>query len=95
MTDKNGREMKTGDDVVITGAFFKNDNGLYRIIHSPGDGNWLGKDCYLRKLNKDRTESKSKYNITFWPLMAFTNNHSKNMEARKHNAEHAQIEVVA
>ena len=29
MLDKNGIEIKTGDVVEITGAYFKNDNGLY------------------------------------------------------------------
>ena len=28
MNDKNNRPMKTGDVVEITGAYFKNDNGL-------------------------------------------------------------------
>ena len=27
--------MKTGDVVEITGVYFKNDNGLFRIEHSP------------------------------------------------------------
>ena len=34
MVDKNGVEMKTGDVVLISGAFFKNDNGLWlSLIH--------------------------------------------------------------
>ena len=35
MVDKNGVEMKTGDVVLISGAFFKNDNGLWFIERSP------------------------------------------------------------
>lgn len=35
MTDKNNRTMKTGDVVEITGAYFKNDNGLYFVEHTP------------------------------------------------------------
>lgn len=31
MFDKNGHEIKTGDIVEITGAYFKNDNGLYFV----------------------------------------------------------------
>ena len=34
MLDKNGIEIKTGDIVEITGAYFKNDNGLYYVEHS-------------------------------------------------------------
>ena len=40
MFDKNGHEIKTGDIVEITGAYFKNDNGLYFVDNSPGDPNW-------------------------------------------------------
>ena len=31
MLDKNGVEICTGQVVKVTGAFFKNDNGLYVI----------------------------------------------------------------
>ena len=37
MLDKNGIEIKTGDVVEITGAYFKNDNGLYFVERSAGD----------------------------------------------------------
>ena len=37
MVDKNGVEMKTGDIVRVSGAYFKNDNGLWFIERSPGD----------------------------------------------------------
>ena len=36
MLDKNGIEIKTGDVVEITGAYFKNDNGFYYVEHSAG-----------------------------------------------------------
>ena len=42
MLDKNGVEIKTGDIVEISGAYFKNDNGLYFVTHSPGDPTWSG-----------------------------------------------------
>lgn len=35
MVDKNGVEMKTGDIVRVSGAYFKNDNGLWFIERSP------------------------------------------------------------
>ena len=31
MFDKNGVEIRTGHIVKVTGAFFKNDNGLYYV----------------------------------------------------------------
>lgn len=37
MLDKNGVEICTGQVVKVTGAFFKNDNGLYFVDNSPGD----------------------------------------------------------
>lgn len=95
MVDKNGIEMKKGDKVMITGAYFKNDNGLWKIEHAPGDPDWFGKDYSLRRLNKNGTESTRKDNIAFWPLFVCVSSHMKRMEARAHNAEHAQIEVIA
>ena len=44
MLDKNGVEIRTGCIVEITGAFFKNDNGLYFVDRSPGDPSWCGQE---------------------------------------------------
>ena len=49
MLDKNGIEIKTGDIVEVAGAFFKNDNGLYFVEHSPGDPSWSGQDHCLKR----------------------------------------------
>lgn len=35
MFDKNGVEIRTGQVVKVTGAFFKNDNGLYFVEKLP------------------------------------------------------------
>lgn len=53
MFDKNGVEIRTGHIVKVTGAFFKNDNGLYYVEHSPGDPSWSGQDHCLKKVCKD------------------------------------------
>lgn len=37
MKDCKGKEIRTGDIVLIAGAYFQNDNGHYAVIHSPGD----------------------------------------------------------
>ena len=95
MVDKNGIEMKKGDKVMISGAYFKNDNGLWKVEHAPGDPDWFGKDYCLHRLNKNGTESTRKDSVSFWPLCVFTNSYKKRLEARAHNAEHAQIEVIA
>lgn len=94
MLDKNNIEIKTGDVVRISGAYFKNDNGLYYVEHSPGDPNWLGSDHSLRKLNKNGTLSKAKYNICFWPISITTNSWEKRALAREHNKQYAEIEII-
>lgn len=95
MKDKNGIEIKKGDKVMITGAYFKSDNGLWIVEHAPGDDGWYGNDYCLHRLNKNGTESKAKNNIAFWPLFVTVSGYWKRLEAKAHNAEHAQIEVIA
>ncbi len=93
MLDKNGVEIKTGQIVEITGAFFKNDNGLYFVVRSPGDPGWRGSDHSLKKISKTGKISKAKYNIGFWPIGVFVSGRSRAVAARAWNEEHAQIEV--
>ena len=93
MTDKNNRTMKTGDVVEITGAYFKNDNGLYFVEHTPGDPNWSGRDHCLRRIKRNGELSTAKYNICFWPISAFVNSRDKRAAANQWNQEHAEIEI--
>lgn len=95
MLDKNGVEMKTGDIVEITGAFFKTDNGLYFVESSPGDPSWSGKDYCLKKISKAGKISTAKYNICFWPIATFVSDRMKTAKASRWNREHATIEVKA
>lgn len=92
--DKNGKQIKTGDIVKIEGGYFKTDNGLFRVTNTPGDPNWFSKSWCLCRVNKDGTESKSKYRIAFWPLMVTVSNRQKKYEAKQHNAKYATIEVI-
>lgn len=94
MKDRNGREIRTGDVVRISNAYFKNDNGLYYVDRSPGDPSWLGNDYSLRKIRRDGTFSVAKYSVAFWPLTAFCSNREKNLMAREWNKEHAEIEII-
>ena len=94
MIDKNGVAMKTGDLVVITGGFFKADNGCFVVTHSPGDENWCGRDHALCRCSKKGKMSIGKYRTAFWPLMVTINDHWKRLEAKAWNEENAQIEVV-
>lgn len=93
MTDKNNRPMKTGDVVEITGAYFKNDNGLYFVEHTPGDPNWSGRDHCLRRIKRNGELSTAKDNICFWPISAFVNSRDKRAAANDWNREHAEIEI--
>lgn len=93
MLDKNGVEIKTGQIVEITGAYFKNDNGLYFVTRSPGDPGWCGSDHSLTKISKRGKISKAKYNLCFWPISVCVSDRFKAAEARTWNKEHAEIEV--
>ncbi|WP_029541970.1 hypothetical protein [Selenomonas sp. AB3002] len=94
MIDKNGREIRTGDVVQITGAYFKSDNGFWFVDYSPGDPNWCGGDHSLSKISKRGKISTAKYHLCSWPIMIFTNNMRKRAEGDAWNKEHAEIEVV-
>lgn len=93
MLDKNGVEIKTGDIVEISGAYFKNDNGLYFVTHSPGDPTWSGRDYSLKRISKYGKISKAKYNLCFWPISVFVSDRFKAAQATSWNREHATIEV--
>lgn len=93
MTDKNNRTMKTGDVVEITGAYFKNDNGLYFVEHTPGDPNWSGRDHCLRRIKRNGELSTAKDNICFWPISVYVNSWDKRGAANQWNQEHAEIEI--
>ena len=93
MNDKNNRPMKTGDVVEITGAYFKNDNGLYFVEHTPGDPNWSGRDHCLRRIKRNGELSTAKDNLCFWPISAFVNSRDKRAAANQWNQEHAEIEI--
>ncbi len=93
MNDKNNRPMKTGDVVEITGAYFKNDNGLYFVEHTPGDPNWSGRDHCLRRIKRNGELSTAKDNICFWPISAYVNSRDKRAAANQWNQEHAEIEI--
>ena len=94
MRDANGREMKTGDIVRVSGAYFKKDNGLYFVAHSPGDVSWSGSDYSLRKIRKNGELTASNGDIVFWPLESFVNDREKRALAYDWNKANAKIEVV-
>ncbi len=92
--DKNGKEIKTGDTVRIKGGYFKSDNGLFLVAHSPGDPDWLGGDWSLRRLKKNGKLSTRKHSMAFWPIFVTVSDRKKRIEAREHNKKYATIEVI-
>lgn len=94
MVDKNGRQIQTGDVVLVSGGYFKADNGLFVVKHCPGDPCWHGADCALQKLSRSGKLSESKYATAFWPIMVTAPGWRKRMDAKTWNAANAEILVV-
>ena len=94
MMDKNGRELKTGDVVRISHAFFANSNGLYFVEASPGDASWSGNDYSLLKICRNGRLSHGKNCVAFWPLISFCCDRDKNAVAWEWNRDHAEIEII-
>ena len=94
MKDKNGKEMRTGDIVNVSGAYTKRHNGYFVIEHTPGDVSWLGEDYSLQRLKKNGEYSNGSYATQFWPLSYFSNNREHNASAREHDSKNATIEIV-
>lgn len=92
--DINGKEITTGAVVEIRNAYFKADNGLYFVEHSPSDPTWSGTSHSLSKLCRNGKISVTKYSTTFYPLATFTNSREKRIEAAEHNSKYAEIEIV-
>lgn len=95
LKDISGIEIKTGQIVEIKGGFFKSDNGLFKVITSPGDKGWSGSDYWVRRVNKSGTFSKDKGSGQFWPLMITVSSREKSLEAREHNKKNATITVLS
>lgn len=94
MLDKNGIEIKTGDAVRISGAYFKNDNGLFLVTHSPADPYWNGKHLALRRLCSSGKLSAARCTSSSWPIEVYTNARYKRSVVTWYNKVNAEIEVV-
>lgn len=94
MVDRNGRKIQTGDVVLVSGGYFKSDNGLFAVIHAPGDPDWYGESCCLNKLCKSGKLSEGKYATAFWPIAVNAGSWRTKMDAKSWNAANAEILVV-
>lgn len=94
-TDKNGATIRTGDVVAISGGYFKNSNGLFLVTACPGDPTWSGGSIALHRIGKGGKLSERNDSVSFWPLTSYCSDRAKAAEAKRWNAEHAEIEVVS
>lgn len=78
--------LQLGDVVEISGAYFKNDNGLYFVTRNTRA---VWRDLALQKIGKTGKVRKNGSNT--WPLRSYCSDRSKSAAADAHNAEHAQI----
>lgn len=90
----NGLNLQNGDVVRISNAFQKCDNGLYVVMHCPGDVNWCGNDYSLEKIKRNGEISTAKYSMQFLPLSYTSNNEMRCAQAREWDDENLIVEVV-
>ena len=90
MNDSNGREIRTGDIVTVSGAYFKTSNGLFYVSNLDTE-----RSLWLHRVKKNGEICVSSASSTqSWPLTGYCSDARKNREARLHNAEHARIEIT-
>lgn len=93
--DSNNKEIRTGDIVTISGAYFKSSNGLFFVEHGPDFPDSRGSDLWLRRIKKngELTVNNAK-SVESWPLRSYCSDRVKNREARLHNEQNAKITVT-
>lgn len=90
MLDKNGTEIRMGDIVRVSGGYFKTSNGTFYVSNSDTE-----RTLWLHRLKKNGEICLPGASSTQnWPLTSYCSDRTKNALAKKHNKEHAQIEVV-
>ena len=95
MLDKNGKEIKAGDIVKVSGAYFKKDNGLYFVEQDGTNEAYMSHDeITIYKINRNGKISTGKYNLNFFPLNHYCSDRRKNAEAYEHDKKHCTIEIV-
>ena len=94
MKDRNGIEIRTGDVVRVSRAYFKCDNGLWFVECSPGDISWCGSYHSLHKISKSGKISTANRSVSSWPLMSYVSDRMKSALANEWNKANAEIEIV-
>ena len=90
MNDSNGRAIRPGDIVTVSGAYFKSSNGLFYVSNLDAE-----KSLWLHRVKKNGEICVSSASSTqSWPLTSYCSDARKNREARLHNEQHARIEIT-
>ena len=95
MLDSNNREIRTGDFLTVSGAYFNTDNGLFLVTEASDAPDYSGDSVYLHRVKKNgelcvnRAGSRSSL-----PLLHFCNDAKKNRAAHEHDEKYLRYEVV-
>lgn len=92
MLDKNGTEIRTGDFVRISGAYFKKNNGTYLVTSASDVPNTTAKTVWLNKVKKSGELCLDSCNSL--PMCYYCSDRAKNRAAKEHDKEHLRYEVV-
>ena len=93
MYDSNNREIRTGDFVTVSGAYFKNNNGLW-LVTSAGDEPNNG-SVWMHKVKKTGELCISRAGTTAsLPMGYYCSDWKKNRAAKEHDRENLRYEVT-
>lgn len=92
MLDTNNKEIRTGDFVKVSGAYFKNSNGLYLVTSASDAPDYCGDSVYMHKVKKNGEMCLN--GSTSLPMGYYCSDREKNRAAREHDSENLKYEVT-
>lgn len=94
MLDNNGREIRTGDFLTISGAYFKNSNGVYLVTNASDAPDYCGDSVYLHKVKKNGELCIGNYSTESLPMGYYCSDWKKNKAAKEHDKINLRYEVT-
>ncbi len=95
MKDSNGKEIRTGDFVRVSGAYFKTSNGLFLVTSAGDTPNCYGGSVWMHKVKQSGELCVNRAGSTqSLPIGYYCSDARKNREAKAHDAENLRFEVV-
>ncbi len=95
MNDTNGREIKTGDFITISGAYFKNSNGLFLVEHANDAPGYETGNVWLHKCKKSGELCLDRAGTTLGlPMSYYCSDGKKNRAAREHDRANLRYEIT-